>query len=731
MGLNVARGFLNTTTNAAGNTVVVNTLGFQPKVIFFWWNGRVDTTDAVGRRTQQTGFGYAVSTTDRRYATCLSQDTPTSMVTNRMQGNAACIGITTTADAIDGLMDLQSMDSGGFTLVIDDAFTASYTIHYLALGGSDIVSVAGNNFTMATVTGNQDVEQVSFLPNFIFFFSSGQQTINDSVSVDATLTLGAAKSSSNRYTYVGGSNDGAGNAQTMSYCYDGECIAFLDSAITATESRADFVNFHSSPANGFRINWLENAVTTKIISYVAIQFTNDSYVVLGDLLTRTDGNDIVESGFPHLPLGGMFISHCKAKSTQDTAQDDFELSIGAFNSASSRSAIGMMDDDAAATAVVGTAIEFDEVYINLPNTAASVEGLMDIKSVDATGFTAVMDDTDPSAAFVWYATFGLEILTVNLGTIASDSSVPNLTVNSVVTLGHVTSDSTLFNADFTVEGNEIALGFIASTSDVPNQTFNSVIAIAHIADADSLFDPTFTSTITLAHIGSDSALFNPTLQSSIALGHVASDSQLFNAAYTLNILLGTVASDSQLFNPTLQSTITLGFIGSTSALFDSSFTASSGGLEIFLGHIPSASDVFTPSFQYTITLAHVPSDSTLYNVTFVSSLALGHIPSDSLVHNLQVNSGIVLGHISSTSVLFNLDFKYTIALGFIASTSLVFSGNVFPLTNEQIYAYLIAIHDGRYAILIDSARNTIDIHDERSSITIEDGRSSAYAGSDI
>jgi len=434
MALNVARGFLNTTTAAAGNTVVVAGLGFQPKAVFFWWNGRTDTADAVGRRTQQTGFGYAVSTTDRRYATCLAQDTPTAMVTNRMQGNAACIGITTTGAAIDGLMDLQSMDSGGFTLVIDDAFVASYTVHYLALGGTDIVNVGGNDFTMALVTGNQDVEQVAFLPNFIMFFSDGQQTINNSVSADSGLTIGAAKSSSNRYVLTGGSNDASANAQSVSYAIDTECIALLNSGVTATESRADFVDFHSSPANGFRINWLSNAGSAKIIAYLAIQFTNANYAVLGDLLTQTDTTtDIVESGFPFMPLGGMFLSANRAKSTANTVTDDHELSIGAFTSTASRSAAGMMDDDAAGTAVVGTAVEFDAVYVNLPNTAATVEGLMDIKSVDSSGFTAIMDDADPVQAFVWYMVFGPENVTIqaSVGTIASAGRTASITPGGV------------------------------------------------------------------------------------------------------------------------------------------------------------------------------------------------------------------------------------------------------------------------------------------------------------
>lgn len=420
MTLQAKCGFLNTTTNAAGNTVVVNDVGFQPKVVLFWVTGRTDTTDARGRANHKGGFGYAISTSDRRFIASLAQDTPTTMVTNAMQGNAQCFGVTTTADAVDGLMDLQSMDSGGFTLVIDDAFTASYTVMYLALGGSDIVDVFGGNFTKNTTTGNQSVNSLTAKPNFIIFFTTGQTTINNTVAVDSQLCIGAAKSSSNRYVVSGVSDDGIGTSRARSYCIDSEVIALSASTPNSgLEDRGDFVDFHSSPSNGFTINWTESAATGKVINYIAFNLTDAAMVSLGDLLTQTDtSTDIVESnGF--VPIGGMFFSHMLGKSTADTYQNDHLLSIGAFNSTSSRLVGAIADNDAAGTAVVSTGDEFDEVYFNLDPTG-TITGLMDIKSVDNDGFTAIMDDADPSQAFVWYFTFGLphQSITASVGALA-------------------------------------------------------------------------------------------------------------------------------------------------------------------------------------------------------------------------------------------------------------------------------------------------------------------------
>jgi hypothetical protein len=81
-----------------------------------------------------------------------------------------------------------------------------------------------------------------------------------------------------------------------------------------------------------------------------------------------------------------------------------------------------MDDDAATTAIVGTAFEYDAVYINMPGTAATVQGLMDVKTIDSDGFTMIMDDADPSQAFVWYLAFGLGGTTFNQSINPSASS---------------------------------------------------------------------------------------------------------------------------------------------------------------------------------------------------------------------------------------------------------------------------------------------------------------------
>jgi hypothetical protein len=56
--------------------------------------------------------------------------------------------------------------------------------------------------------------------------------------------------------------------------------------------------------------------------------------------------------------------------------------------------------------VVSTGLSHDQCYQNLAAADGTVEGEMDVSSVDAGGFTLIMDDADPAQSFVVYAAFG-------------------------------------------------------------------------------------------------------------------------------------------------------------------------------------------------------------------------------------------------------------------------------------------------------------------------------------
>jgi hypothetical protein len=399
MAVSAKVGAFSTGTGAAATTVAVSGVGFQPGAIIFWWSGRTETSDAIGRATHQRGFGFAVSASDRQAVGSMSTDAAAASDCGRITRNDACIATVDAAGAVLALMDLQSMDADGFTLVVDDAFPSSLRVHYLALAG--MTNAATGWFATPTSTGNADVvTSLAFQPDLVLFMSC--DITSDPPNASASrghILFGAAVSSSQRAIWNGGSDEAAPTMSTGNYCNDIECLGFLNNAATSVAYRADFVSFLS---NGFRLNILEGT-TARRTHYLALKGGN--YRV-GSLTTQTDTTTpIVQSSFGFAPSAALFLSHGNTESTQDTAQANDRLSIGAASSTTNRGAQGTLDENGVANAEVTTAVEHDAVYVNI-NTSSAIDGLMDMQSFDSDGFTTIMDDADASGKFVWYVAFG-------------------------------------------------------------------------------------------------------------------------------------------------------------------------------------------------------------------------------------------------------------------------------------------------------------------------------------
>lgn len=400
MALNVKFGSFNTGTPVATNTIAVTGVGFQPEFLFFFWSGRAGSTDAIGRQSHFRGFGAAASTTDRRSVVSTSTDASAAAAASSAHDAAACIiSVTNTGPAIDGQLDLQSFDADGFTLICDSAtWPRDSRIGYMALAG-DLTNAATGVLTEPGATGDQDVTSLAFQPDFVMFFGAGIAADAPGAKVDSDLFIGAAVSSTGQGVWLGGSNNASASMATSGYCTSGECIAMPAANMSSTNARADFVSFLS---NGFRINWAERA-STRRVHWVALK--GGSYRV-DNLLTQTDTTtDIVETGFGFAPAGALFVSQARAENTSDTITGNDRLSIGGFDSISSRLAQAVLDEDGVLDSEVTTANEFDEVYVSIA-TNSTIAALMDVKSVEADGFTCIMDDADASQSFVWYMAFG-------------------------------------------------------------------------------------------------------------------------------------------------------------------------------------------------------------------------------------------------------------------------------------------------------------------------------------
>lgn len=400
MALSAKVGAFNTTTDVATSTVEVTGLGFEPKAIIFWWTKSTSTgTDEVAGGSISTGMGLATSSTSRRVVAMQSEDASAAADTDRFHSDAACVHILTISGATDGDLDVVSFDADGFTLVVDDQFTASYRVHYIAWGGSDITDVATGAATAPAGTGNSDVTGPGFQPDMVIIMASRQTGAPPAQSTNAAISFGFAAGGGQGVLGLGSVHNQT-TMDTGSYCYSGNVIGVPSATSPIDVSRrASFVEFIST---GFTLNWLE----TNSGDYVHWLAIKGGEWLVGSLLTQTDTTtDIAESGFGFQPSGALLLSHCNSESSSDTIQDHNRASIGAFSSTTDRGAQGHLDQDNVGDSVCTLAVEHDAVYVNIA-TDETVQGLMDIKSVDSDGFTCIMDDADPAQAFVTYLAFG-------------------------------------------------------------------------------------------------------------------------------------------------------------------------------------------------------------------------------------------------------------------------------------------------------------------------------------
>lgn len=399
MALSAHTGSFNITTAAAGNTVAVTGLGFQPKAIIFWWSGRTEAVDAGGSATLTGGIGFAVSASSFCALAFRDVDGIGTSNTDQGQRDDACI-LETGDSANVGWADLQSMDSDGFTVEIIDAFTINLRVSYIAYGGSDITNAEIGRFTATGAAPvNQSVTNAGGFRPDITFFCGGSSADPPVATTVSLFNFGVAIDASNEYTWSAGAANGSANGATASYCRAGECYSTGTGAVGVT-NRAEFV---SHDASGFTINWLERANANRVY-WLSIK--GGAWKV-GDLLTQTDTTTaMAESGFGFAPAGALFVSAGKAQSASDTTDAHFNWSMGAATSTTNRGAQEASSRNGNTTMFCQTFIEFDEVYIDVDPTTDAIVGLMDIQSFDSDGFTAIMDDADPSQAFVWYVAAG-------------------------------------------------------------------------------------------------------------------------------------------------------------------------------------------------------------------------------------------------------------------------------------------------------------------------------------
>ena len=388
-----------TANTVTGNQVVDTGTGVEGKVVLFFGH----KVTAVDKDTDlELAFGCATSSSARWSAWSETKDALTTSQASRRYDDTKClIFYEANGPAVNGEADFVSfgagVDAGKFTINWVDAPGGAYIVHYLFLGGADITNAKAGSFLYPTATGNQDVSDPGFQPDFVLLSSpleAGDGAAAPSDGPHARGVFGMATSSSARGTVAWNSEN---NRTTYdNYRYQSTSRVFTEINNQADSDVADFVQFLS---NGFRLNWtsLSSTAGNTEILYLAIK---GCQAQVGSFTTQTStGNFNVSTNFQG--KAALFISSLSANGTH-TANAGFSLGIA--TGASERSAIGGADDEATKTADTKSSTSL--IYTNITSGTPTINGEMDFVSFNASNMTLNQTDADPSAQTVIFAVFG-------------------------------------------------------------------------------------------------------------------------------------------------------------------------------------------------------------------------------------------------------------------------------------------------------------------------------------
>lgn len=412
MALEFAHGAIQAlAADAVGTVYTVSGLAFQPKALRFYWVGLQSAADAASQAVHaRRGVGFATSTIDRVCMVTQSQDAAASMVCTAMELGDGVVATVTSTPAVDGELDLNSITSGGFTLIVDIQLPVNLTVFWEAWGGTDITQAKITG--LITERGSAGTTLVNHnlgsgnTPSVIMFAATNNKSANTAERVDSGLSVGFATGTSDAENIIvlGNNDDGSAAADTDGYGRAGDCIAWITPAGGNPNTRAKVTNFAASGTQ-FELTFSGGSVGLRLGIGLAIRGGNwsaGSYTIDGSTLNAT----ATVSGLAFTPAGVSLIGRMAAQDAAGTATAQDMIGFGSGSSTTDRRAMAVLDENGTGTTEIDTVIEYDSV-LAFPSTAGALLASYDINAMNSDGFQIIVD-TAGGVASEWqgYLTFG-------------------------------------------------------------------------------------------------------------------------------------------------------------------------------------------------------------------------------------------------------------------------------------------------------------------------------------
>ena len=397
------------TTYAQTCTDVTSGATFQPKALRFTWAGNQSATDLLSTTVNQNrGVGFAVSTSSRRCVGSYSLDAFASGSDCGTMARDDSIACTTDGTgAADGMLDLSSIDAGGFTPIVDNQPTNNITVFWEAWGGTDITNATIVDISEPAGTGDVDYTATGFLPGaedqvVMLAGSQDSSALNTGLAEASGFMIGYVTGPGRRQCVVSGNSD---DASATTDCdgtgLNGECINMIIRAGAATvQCRASFTQFN---ADGFRLNWAAVGITGR--KYIALAIKGGSWlagVCVGQVNAINDTTKV--SGMRFKPVGISLIATGDAETASNVAIAPDAIMWGCGSSASSRRSLATIDRSGQTTSAVTLTLQYDQILSQILVTG-TLDGLLDISSMDKDGFTLICDAAATTATKAWWVGF--------------------------------------------------------------------------------------------------------------------------------------------------------------------------------------------------------------------------------------------------------------------------------------------------------------------------------------
>lgn len=402
-------------SDGVSTTYAVSGLGFQPQIVRAYTIGAGSAVTALGQQDLVINGSFFGPVAGKACISSYCRDN-----IDPSEGAASyrtdCIAAALTGAAgTAGRLDIDSWNSDGFVLIVDEQLTAlsQLTIMFDAwTDDAETWPITIGLITEPAATGTQQYTATGFTTTpdddqvVMSFGCQSSSAANAVANLAGGLSYGFATgpTSTDHVGMCNYQNDGGSPAPCRRYAQTGEFLVMNARAASNTNGRASFNAFL---ANQFELNWLERATTGRSHIYCAIKGGKWRAGALA-MDSRAIGNTVQVTGLPFVLQGFLLMCDTVNMPAADVSNTQLSISMGSGKSLTDRAVLSAIGRNNAVPTVCIASVRYDAVNIGISAATGSLLQTFDIDSIVSDGFTLIVEvgtDSD-TAQWLGYLAFG-------------------------------------------------------------------------------------------------------------------------------------------------------------------------------------------------------------------------------------------------------------------------------------------------------------------------------------